>query len=128
MLQVLRQEHLETHVHVLSFWVQDAMQSVDKEDNKDLKQDDAFNTMWWSVLSVDNCCQVTSLSMERTGHNVLLKASSCLRSLISCQKPFVYLYLRFFIKTVLYNISVVTMLLFRKLLAKKLIKSTNETI
>ena len=48
----------------------------------DLKQGDAFNTMWWPVLSIDKCCQVTSLSIERTDHHVLLKALSCLRSLL----------------------------------------------
>ena len=47
---------------------------------RDLKHDDAFNTTWPPVLSVDKCCQVTSSSIERTDHHVLLKASSCLRS------------------------------------------------
>ena len=46
--------------------------------NRDLKQDHAFNTTWPPVLSIDKCCQVTSLSIERTDHHVLLKASPCL--------------------------------------------------
>ena len=32
---------------------------------QDLKQDDAFNTTWWPALSIDKCCQVTNLSIER---------------------------------------------------------------
>ena len=48
-----------------------------------LKHDDAFNTTWPPVLSIDKCCQVTSLSTERTDHHVLLKASSCLRCLLT---------------------------------------------
>ena len=51
-------------------------------ENRDLKHDDAFNTTWPPALSIDKCCQVTSLSIERTDHHVLLKASSCLRCLI----------------------------------------------
>ena len=47
----------------------------------DLKQDDGFSTTWWSVLLIDKCCQVTSLSIKSTDHHVLLKASCCLRSL-----------------------------------------------
>ena len=54
-----------------------------ENDDMDLMPDGAFKTTWWSVLSVDNCCQVTSLSIDRTNHYVLLKASCCLRSLIS---------------------------------------------
>ena len=53
---------------------------------RDLKHDDAFNTTWPSVLSTDKCCQVASLSIEITGHHVLLKALSCLRSLL-CPTP-----------------------------------------
>ena len=53
--------------------------------NRDLKHDDAFNTMWPPILSIDKCCQVTSLSIERADHHVLLKASSCLRCLIATQ-------------------------------------------
>ena len=49
--------------------------------NRDLKHDDAFNTTWPPILSIAKCCQVTSLSIERTDHHVLLKASSCLRCL-----------------------------------------------
>ena len=30
-------------------------------DIRHLKQDDAFNTTWAPVLSIDKCCQVTSL-------------------------------------------------------------------
>ena len=51
--------------------------------NRDLKHDDAFNTTWPPVLSVDKCCQVTNSSIERTHHDVLLEASSCLRCLIA---------------------------------------------
>ena len=51
--------------------------------NRDLKEDDAFNTTWWPVLSIDKCYQVTSLSIERTVPHLLLNASCCLRSLIS---------------------------------------------
>ena len=50
--------------------------------NRDLKHDDAFSMTWPPVLLIDKCCQVTSLSIERTDHHVLLKASSCLRCLI----------------------------------------------
>ena len=48
-----------------------------------LKHDDAFNRTWPPILSIDKCCQVTSLSIERTDHHVLFKASSCLRCLVS---------------------------------------------
>ena len=48
----------------------------------DLKQDDALNTTCWPVLSNDKCCQVASLSIERTDDHfdpaedvVLLKVS-----------------------------------------------------
>ena len=51
-----------------------------------LKQDDAFNTTWPPVLSIDKCCQVISLSIERTDHHVLLKASCCLRSLLPTRR------------------------------------------
>ena len=50
--------------------------------NRHLNQDDACSTTWWPVLSTDKCCQVTSSSIERTDHHILLKASCCLRSLI----------------------------------------------
>ena len=50
---------------------------------RDLKHDDAFNTTWPPILSIDKCCQVTSLSIERTDHHVLLKVSSCLRCLLT---------------------------------------------
>ena len=50
---------------------------------RDLKQDDNFNRTWWPNPSVDKCCQVTSLSIERTNHQVLLKALCCLRYLLS---------------------------------------------
>ena len=56
------------------------IKDVRSPDNRHLKQDDAFNTTWWPVLSIDKCCQVTSFSIERTDHHVLLKASCCLRS------------------------------------------------
>ena len=50
---------------------------------RDIKQDDAFNTTCWPVFSIDKwCCQVTSLAIERTDHNVLLKALPCLRCLL----------------------------------------------
>ena len=49
---------------------------------RDLKQDDAFNTTWWPVLSINKCCQVTNLSIERSDHHVLAKASCCLSSLL----------------------------------------------
>ena len=39
-------------------------------------------TQDWPVLLIDKCCQVTSLSTERTDHHVLLKASCCLKCLI----------------------------------------------
>ena len=48
-----------------------------------LKQYDALNTTWWLVISIQKCCQVTSLSIERTDYHVLLKALCCLRSLFS---------------------------------------------
>ena len=43
----------------------------------------AFNATWPPVRSIDKCCQVTSLSVERTDYHILLKASSCLMSLLS---------------------------------------------
>ena len=52
-------------------------------DIRDLKHDDAFSTTWPPILSIDKCCQVTSLSIERADHHVLLKASSCLRCLFT---------------------------------------------
>ena len=52
-------------------------------DSKDLKHEDAFDTTWPPVLSIDKRCQVTSSSIERTDHHVLLKASSCLRCLVN---------------------------------------------
>ena len=48
-----------------------------------LKQHDEFNKTWWSVLSIDKFVTWQHLSVERTGHHVVLKASSCLRSLLS---------------------------------------------
>ena len=53
--------------------------SMHKVPIRDLKQDDAFNKTSWPVLPIDKCYQVTNLSIERTGHHVLLMASSCLR-------------------------------------------------
>ena len=50
--------------------------------SRDLKQDDAFNRTWWSVLSIDKLVTWQHLSIERTGHHVVLKASSCLRCLV----------------------------------------------
>ena len=47
--------------------------------NRDLKQHDAFNRTWWSVLSIDKLITWQPLSIERTGVHVVLKASSCLR-------------------------------------------------
>ena len=47
-----------------------------------LKQDDAFNRTWWSVLSIDELVTWQRLSIERTGGHVVSKASSCLRSLL----------------------------------------------
>ena len=47
--------------------------------NRDLKQHDAFNRTWWSVLSIDKLITWQPLSIERTGGHVVLKASSCLR-------------------------------------------------
>ena len=49
---------------------------------RDLKHEDALDTTWPPVLSIDKRCHVTSSSIERTDHHVLLKASSCLRCLI----------------------------------------------
>ena len=46
-----------------------------------LKQHDAFNRTWWSVLSIDKLVTWQHLSIERIGGHVLLKASSCLRCL-----------------------------------------------
>ena len=51
--------------------------------NRHLKQDDAFNRTWWSVLSIDKLVTWQHLSIERIGGHVVLKASSCLRSLIT---------------------------------------------
>ena len=55
-----------------------------QENIRDLRQGNALNTMWWQVLSIGKLCQVASLSTERTDHHILFKASSCLRSLLSC--------------------------------------------
>ena len=52
-------------------------------DNRHLKQDDTFNRTWWSVLSIDKLVTWQHLLIERTGGHVVLKASSCLRSLIA---------------------------------------------
>ena len=46
------------------------------------REDDAFNRTWWSVLSIDKLVTWQHLSTERTGGHVMLKASSCLRSLV----------------------------------------------
>ena len=51
-------------------------------ENRHLKQDDIFNRTWWSVLSIDKLVTWQYLSIERTGGHVVLKASSCLRSLM----------------------------------------------
>ena len=45
-----------------------------KVPNRHLKQDDAFNRMWWSVFSIDKLVTWQHLSIERTGGHVLLKA------------------------------------------------------
>ena len=50
---------------------------------RDLKQHDAFNRTWWSGLSIDKLITWQHLSIERTSGNVVLKASSCLRCLMS---------------------------------------------
>ena len=52
------------------------------EVNRHLKQDDAFNRTWWSVLSIDKLVTWQHLSIERIGGHVVLKASSCLRCLM----------------------------------------------
>ena len=46
-----------------------------------LKQPDAFNRTWWLVLSIDELVTWQHLSIEGTGHHVVLKASSCLKSI-----------------------------------------------
>ena len=46
------------------------------QDNKHLKQDDAFNRTWCSVLSIDKLVTWQHLLTERTGGHVVLKASS----------------------------------------------------
>ena len=51
-----------------------------------LKQDDAFSRTWWSALSIDKLVTWQHLSIERIGGHVLLKASSCLRSLLSAER------------------------------------------
>ena len=54
--------------------------SSDYSSIRDLKQDDAFSRTWWSVLSTNKLVTWQHLSAERTGHHVVLKASSCLVS------------------------------------------------
>ena len=39
-----------------------------------LKQDDAFNRTWWSVLPIDKLVTWQHLSVERIGGLVVLKA------------------------------------------------------
>ena len=56
-------------------------------DNRHLKQDDAFNRTWWSVLSIYKLVTWQHLPIERTGGHVVLKASSCLRSLLRILRP-----------------------------------------
>ena len=51
-------------------------------DNRDLKQHDAFNKTWWSILSVDKLVTWQHLSIKRTGQHVVFKASACSRYLI----------------------------------------------
>ena len=51
--------------------------------NRHLEQDDAFNRTWWSVFSIDKLVTWQHLSIERTDGHVVLKASSCLRSLMT---------------------------------------------
>ena len=51
---------------------------------RDLKQHDAFNRTLWSVLSIDKLVTWQHLSVERTGRHVVMKALSCLNSLIFC--------------------------------------------
>ena len=48
----------------------------------DIKQHDAFNRTWWSVFPVDGLVTCQHLLIERTGYHVVLKASSCLSSLM----------------------------------------------
>ena len=48
---------------------------------RDLKQHDAFNKTWWSVLSIDESVTYQHISIERSGHHVVLKTLPCLRSL-----------------------------------------------
>ena len=52
-------------------------------DSRHLKQEDAFNRTWWSVLAIDKLVTWQHLSIERTGGHVVLKASSCLRFLVA---------------------------------------------
>ena len=51
--------------------------------NRYLKQHDVFNRTWWSVLSTDKLINWQHISVEMTSHHVVLKASSCLRSLLT---------------------------------------------
>ena len=52
--------------------------------NRDLKKHDAFNRTRRSVISVNNKLVTWQhLSIERTGHHVVLTAWSCLRSLMT---------------------------------------------
>ena len=48
-----------------------------------LKQDDAFNRMRWSVLSIDKLVTWQHSSSEEIGGHVVLKTSSCLRLIAS---------------------------------------------
>ena len=47
------------------------IKGIEVDDIRDLKRDDTFNKTWWPAFSIDKCCQVTSLSIERTDHHVL---------------------------------------------------------
>ena len=51
-------------------------------DNRHFKQDDAFSRVWRSVISIDKLITWQHLPIKRNGGHVVLKASSCLRSLI----------------------------------------------
>ena len=41
-----------------------------------VKQDDAFIRMWWPVLLIDKLITWKQLSIEKTGHHIMRKASS----------------------------------------------------
>ena len=78
----LNEQTLKPGLHIVRRIVSMSLRPCPKEHIRHLKQDDAFNRTWWSVLSIDKLVTWQHLPIERTGGHVVLKASSCSRSLL----------------------------------------------